>query len=149
MQIKTVLALGAAVAMYFLPHVVNKVYFVPAVLISSIIPEVGALLKWEGRLFGKGKDMNLLEILLKNYLVCIFGAVVLAFSYPVYALPFFLGYSFSLTLNAFSKEGIQPFWPFTTKKTTGPIASGGTLDQTLFFVFLIFAIALSINFFLL
>lgn len=148
MQFKTVLALGVANALYFLPHIANKLVFFPTVIAASVIPEVGNILKKRTDIFRQEKKISFLDMLLKNYIVCIAISLILAFSYPVFALPFFLGYSFTLYLNAFSKEGIQPFWPLTTRKTSGKIITGGTLETTLFYIFMIFAVAMGIRLFI-
>jgi len=67
--------------------------------------------------------------------------------YPVLALPFFLGYSFNLTLDAFSTKGIVPFWPFK-KKLSGKIMPGGRIDNIIFYLFILFDLALLIKFFI-
>ena len=148
MMLKTILALGAGVALYFMPHVNNKLIFLPIVIISSLIPEIGMLIKMKPELFARTQNSNFIDKILKNYIVCILASVILAFSYSMFALPFFLGYSFTLSLNAFSKEGIQPFWPLTSKKTSGSIVTGGGIERTLFYVFLVFDIALLVKLFL-
>ncbi len=139
---KTALALSVGVALYFLPHVNSKEIFIPVVILSGFIPQLGTLKK------NKIKENSFIEKLLKNYIACVLGAIILAFSYPVFALPFFIGYSFNLTLNAFSKDGIQPFWPLTKKKTSGSIVSEGKVDNTIFYVLIIVDIALLIKIFL-
>ena len=45
---------------------------------------------------------------------------------------FFIGYSIHLILDSFTRDGIQPFWPLKTR-SSGFIASGGRIEETLFF----------------
>jgi len=84
--------------------------------------------------------------LIHTYTFCMGISIVLAFFYPVLALPFFLGYSFHLTLDAFSTEGIVPFWPLT-KKTSGKVRTGGSVDAAIFYILLLVDFALLVKLF--
>lgn len=141
---RTNLALGIGVALYFFPHVNNKVTFLLVVLISTLIPEFHLA-------FSRRKDSgnsSFTRKILRTYLTPIAGSLILSFIYPVIALPFFLGYSFTLSLDTFSKEGIQPFWPISKKHTNGHITAGGRTDTVLFYALVLFDIALLINLFI-
>ncbi|MBS3099071.1 metal-dependent hydrolase [Candidatus Pacearchaeota archaeon] len=138
MLARTHFAIGLAIALFFLPHVNNKLVFFPAVLIASILPEIGNIL------FRVRRKKSLKPFVPRNFLggatrtytFCITISVLLAFFYPILALPFFLGYSFNLFLNSFTPDGIMPFWPIGNK-TTGKVTPGGTIDYTIFIVFII------------
>jgi membrane-bound metal-dependent hydrolase YbcI (DUF457 family) len=147
MLTKTHIALGAGVALYFLPHINNKLLFVTVVLISSLLPDIGTIFK-EGnkKLFsfpGKASLSNAAH----SYTICIPISIIFALFYPVLALPFFLGYSFHLALDAFNTDGIQLFWP-AKNKSSGHISPGGRMDKTIFFIFVLFDIALLIKLFI-
>lgn len=144
---RTVLAFGVAVALYFLPYVANKAVFLPVVIIACLIPQIGTLSWKKTGMFAKSDKLSFIDKILKNYTICIIVSIGLAFSYPVLALPFFLGYSFTVSLNAFSKEGVEPFWPIVNTRTSGRIVSGGSLDNTLFYIFIVFDVALLVKFF--
>jgi inner membrane protein len=80
--------------------------------------------------------------ILHSYTLCIAIALALAFFYPILAFPFFLGYSSHLFLDAFTPDGIKPFWPFIKKKSTGKIDTGGKVDLAIFTVMIFVNIAL-------
>jgi len=44
---------------------------------------------------------------------------------------FFIGYSVHLICDSFTKEGIQPFWPFKGR-SKGFITTGGRVEDSLF-----------------
>ena len=143
---KTNLALGIGIALYFLPHVSNKFIFFPIVLIACLIPDIQYLLPGKKVIYAD--RTGIFKKILQTYLTPIIISAIFAFYYPIFALPFFLGYSFTLTLNSFSKEGIHPFWPISKKKTDGKITSGGKIDSALFYIFLLFDVALLIKLFI-
>lgn len=138
---KTAIALSFGIALYFLPHVNHKMIFVPLVILSGFIPQLSSLRKTKS-------ENSAVDKFFKNYLTCIIGSVILAFIYPIAALPFFLGYSFNLTFSAFSREGLMPFWPVSKRKTSGPIISGGKIDHTVFIMLVIIDVALLAKLFL-
>lgn len=139
MLLKTHLAVGLAVAFYFLPHVQNRLAFVVIVLFASVLPDLESEI-----LLDKHKKIKLFGMIGKNsflhtYTACLIATGLFAFFAPIVALPFFLGYSFHLAVDAFSREGIAPFWPFTTKRASGKITPGGHVDYAVFSLSLIFA----------
>jgi len=79
--------------------------------------------------------------IIHSYTFAMVLAIVLACFYPVLAFPFFLGYSFHLFLDAFTVQGITPFWPLS-KKSEGKITTGGRVENAIFFVMLIVDVAL-------
>ena len=154
MQLKTHIAIGFAIAFYFLPHMRDKPVFFPAVLVASVLPNIFALIRTRGKdRLGGGKNSRLFikdetsRGIIHTFTLCIAISVALSFFYPVLALPFFLGYSFHLYSDAFTPEGITPFWPYK-KKSTGHVKSGGAVDNSIFYIMIVFAVALLINFFI-
>ena len=149
MLLRTHLAIGLAAALYFLPHITHKASFVPAVLIASALPELGKMFSSKGiiKILRVLKSPQPLGGITRTYTVCILVSLALAFTYPFLAFPFFLGYSFNLFINAFTPDGITPFWPLK-KKSTGRVSPGSTIDYTIFIIFLFFDVALFIKLFL-
>lgn len=148
MMLKTHIAVGLAVALYFLPHINNKTIFFLVVLIASLLPDAGAFLaarKKGGR--GNIKKIRFFSGAVKSYTLCVFVTLMFAFYYPPLALPFFLGYSFHLFLDAFTPEGIMPFWPIG-KVLNGKFSTGGTVDNVIFAIFSILAFAFFIKLFI-
>ncbi|MEM3091610.1 MAG: metal-dependent hydrolase [Candidatus Pacearchaeota archaeon] len=126
---KTHILLGLFVALYFLPYSNNKAIFFPVVLIASVIPDIDIILLSK-------KEYNLLRFFksqtyknfMHSYTLCIFISVLLAFYYPLFAFPFFLGYSFHLFFDSLTTLGTNPFWPLKVK-SQGPIVPGGKAEE--------------------
>ena len=139
MQKRTNLAVGLGAALYFLPHVNSKVIFFIVVLISSLLPDARQILSLRrGSLrYANSESPPFLDKIMKNYLTAIIVAIFFALFYPIFALPFFVGYSFTLLLNAFSRDGLMLFWPLSRKRINGRVATGGTIDTTIFYIFLL------------
>ncbi len=146
MLLRTHTAVGLVAALYFLPHVVNKVIFVPIVLLASALPDIDTGYSNIGKhkIFRPVQMFSSHRGIFHTYTMCIAISVLLALFYPIFALPFFLGYSFHLILDSFTPKGIRPFWPFRVR-VEGRIKTGGPIDTTIFYVCLIFAAALLIN----
>lgn len=149
MMYRTHLALGLAIGLYFLPHIKNPYLFLPVIILSSFLPDIWIILTT----LGTPKQVKHATILsrsggiFKTYTLCIPITILLAAFYPVIALPFFLGYSFNLILDSFSTKGIVPFWPFK-RKLSGKIMPRGRIDYAIFYLFILFDIALLIKFFI-
>jgi len=146
MLLRTHLAIGIGVALYFLPFVSNEWSFVPIVIFASLLPDAGSGFS----LMGKRKIFKSAQLLtggrglLHTYTFCVGASLLLAFIFPVSALPFFVGYSFHLLADSFTKEGIRPFWPIKGI-SSGIVGTGGTTDKALFITFVIIDIILLIT----
>ncbi len=142
---RTHLVIGLAIALYFLPLVKHKFLFIPIVLAASILPDIDSGFSQIGRkkIFRPVQMVFTHRGPLHSYTVCVFFSLIFAFIYPVFALPFFLGYSFHLFLDSFTINGIKPFWPFRYQ-SSGVARTGGMVDRFLFFGFLIIDIVLSL-----
>ena len=147
MLIRTHLAVGMAAALYFLPHVNDKVIFFVTVIIATLIPEFGAVFSMRKNNSTTPRILKPLLTVMKTYTFTLIVALVLALFYPVFALPFFIGYSFHLFLDTFTVEGIRPYWPFK-KVSSGRINTGSKVDMTIFIIFLIFDVALLVKLFI-
>ncbi len=143
---KTHFIIGLFVALYFLPYVNNKVVFFPIVLISSFIPDLDTIIFPQ-------KDYRILRMLksesyknfMHSYTFCIMLSSVLAFFYPILALPFFLGYSFHLFFDSLTVHGIAPFWPFRIK-TKGFIVPGGMIEKTITVILMFLSVLLVLRY---
>ena len=143
---RTHLAIGLAAALYFLPYVTNKIWFVPIALIATMLPDIDSGFSWLGKkpIFKPVQMMTEHRGIFHTYTLCIIFTALLAFFYPVFALPFFVGYSFHLFTDSFTPQGIRPFWPFK-KVSQGVIRSGGKTESTIFYVFLIIDLILVVT----
>lgn len=135
---RTHLAIGLAAALYFLPFVNHKLLFIPVVLISSLLPDIDSSFSQLGKknIFRPVQMVFTHRGPLHSYTLCIFFSLLFAFFYPIFALPFFLGYSFHLFADSFTINGIKPFWPFRFQ-SSGVVRTGGLIDGWIFIVFIL------------
>ncbi|HEA46398.1 MAG TPA: metal-dependent hydrolase [Candidatus Pacearchaeota archaeon] len=140
---KTHFAIGLAVAIYFSSYVPNPVIFIPVVLIASLLPDVDSGFSFLGRkpVFRPLQWTTNHRGVIHSYTLGILVSFLIALFYPILALPFFIGYSFHLIADSFTVQGIKPFWPlkFVSK---GPVKSGGHVDKTVFYVFVVIDVVL-------
>jgi membrane-bound metal-dependent hydrolase YbcI (DUF457 family) len=135
---KTHLAIGVFAVVFFLPYVNHKLVFIPVVLIASLLPDIDSGFST----FGRKKIFRPLQALTKHrgifhsFTFCILFSVILAFYFPVAAFGFFLGYGLHLLADSWTREGIMPFWPIQ-EVARGRVTDGGTLEEGIFFVFVI------------
>src|SRR3989344_2145555 len=127
---RTHLAVAFANAFYFLPYVNNKLVFFPVILLSTLLPDIDSAFSSVGRhkIFRPLQWIFNHRGAIHSYTVAMALSILLAFFYPVLAFPFFLGYSFHLFLDAFTVQGIAPFWPFK-KRSEGRIVTGGRVEN--------------------
>ena len=143
---RTHLAIGLGIVLYFLdlPQLNNKLIFSIVVLIASLLPALETAfvsVRQRRGIFSFARKLEQPNGILHTYTVCIFVSVILAFFYPIYAFPFFLGYSFHLFVDAFTPRGIQPFWPYK-ERSKGHVHPGGRVDMIIFYVMLVVDLAL-------
>lgn len=142
---KTHLAIALAAALYFSSHVNDPTLFVGVVLISNFFPEIDSgfsHMRKKGALKSLQTTQN--RRILHTYTACIILSLAIALLYPVLALPFFVGYSFHLFADSFTTQGIRPFWPIKTV-SKGMVSTGGKIDNTIFYTFVIIDIILLIT----
>lgn len=138
MLMRTHLAIGIGIALYFLPHIANKLIFFPIVVLTSLLPDVDS----PNSAFGQRLIFKPFQWLfshrgpIHSYTLCVLLSVLLAFFYPTLSLPFFLGYSFHLAIDSFTVNGIMPFWPLKFQ-IRGKIRTGGKIEQGIFFTMVI------------
>ena len=131
---KTHFAIGVAVALYFANHVNNPLIFIPVVLIASFFPDIDSGFSYIGKkvIFKPVQMVVSHRGIIHSYTACIIFSLAIAFFYPVFALPFFLGYSFHLFADSFTPQGIRPFWPLKSI-SKGNITTGGKIEKTVFY----------------
>ncbi len=142
---RTHIAIGLAVALYFIPYVAHKLLFIPLVILSTLLPDLDSQFSRIGRK-AIAKPMQLLSDhrgFLHSYTFCIAISLFFAFFYPIVALPFFLGYSFHLFADSFTVKGIKPFWPLKFA-SSGNVNTGGKVEIAIFWVFVLIDVVLSV-----
>ena len=131
---RTHIIIGFFVAILFLPYVNNKLVFFPIVIISSIIPDIDSLIapKKDYKILKQFKSKSYKDFM-HSYTLCIILSALIAFFYPLLALPFFIGYSFHLFFDSLSVTGTTPFWPLKIK-SKGFIVPGGKTEKIIIFI---------------
>jgi len=150
MLLKTHMAFAVFLIFLFFEHVVHPWIFVIMVLIATILPDLDSNLSS----FGRHLIFRPLQLLTKHrgivhsFSFAILVSIILAVFLPILSLGFFLGYSVHLICDSFTREGIQPFWPLKTR-SSGFIASGGRIEESLFFTLVLLDIVLFFGVFVL
>lgn len=135
---RTHLAIGIGVALYFLPHIKNPFAFFPLMLVSTLLPDLDRNFGFSKLMFWKKDDSETPNHrgFFHSYTFCVLASILFALFLPILALPFFLGYSMHLFADSFTIKGIKPFWPLKTF-SKGKIITGGKIEITLFWVFVL------------
>ncbi|MEK6844496.1 MAG: metal-dependent hydrolase [Nanoarchaeota archaeon] len=146
---KTHLAIGLALGLYFLPFVNHKLLFIPITLLASLFPDIDCATST----LGKRKIFRPIQMIfqhrgaLHSYTFCVLFSLLFAFFYPVFALPFFLGYSFHLLADSFTVNGLRPLWPLKVV-SRGFTKTGGAADRSMFWIFSIVSAFLFVRLFI-
>lgn len=137
MMIRTHLAVAAFAILLFLPHVTHQAAFVIVLLGATLLPDARSVINFGGKQRVKPMKMfSKYKGFFHSFTFCVVVSVVLAFYLPIIAFPFFLGYGLHLLLEAWTVEGIKPFWPMKGV-SKGKVKPGGIIEQTIFMVFCI------------
>ncbi len=116
MLFKTHLAFGVLFILLFLPRVDYKFTFIVIALIATLLPDIDQGYSKVGhhKLFRPLQFFVKHRGVMHSLTICFLISLVLAyFPFTVqWALPFFLGYGLHLFADSFTREGIQPFWPY-------------------------------------
>jgi len=134
MLLKTHLAFSFLAIILFFQHVNNKIIFVSMVIVATIFPDLDSGFSSWGRhwifkplqFFVKHRGM------IHSFTTAVVLSLILAYFLPTASLGFFIGYSVHLIIDSFTKEGVQPFWPFKSR-SKGFIRTGGKVEESLFF----------------
>jgi len=138
MMLKTHLALSLLVAIMFFNHVSNRLVFFAVIIFATIIPDIDTGFSTAG----KNIFLRPLQFFVKHrgvfhsFTFCIIASFVIAYFWPILALPFFLGYGFHLLLDSFTKEGIMAFWPWR-KTSSWHVATGSRVETSLFIILMV------------
>jgi membrane-bound metal-dependent hydrolase YbcI (DUF457 family) len=137
MQNRTHLAIGSFFMLLFFSNVVHKLTYVVTYLLASILPNLDVVLSGKKnsallplRLFFKPRGF------FHSFTFCFAVTFVLVWFWPILAFPFFLGYSLHVLLDAWTPEGVLPFWPLRTR-SSGKVEVGGRFESVLFVSFLV------------
>ena len=118
----------------FLESVSNKLIFIGAILVATILPDLDSEFSSWGRhlIFRPLQFFARHRGIIHSFTIAAVFSIIIAIWLPVASFGFFLGYSVHLLVDSFTVEGVQPFWPLKMK-THGFIYSGGRVEEVLFF----------------
>ena len=143
MLLKTHMAFAVFLIILFFKQVASPWIFVGMVLVATILPDLDSGFSSYGRhlIFKPLQLLTKHRGVIHSFTFAIVASVVLAIFWPIASLGFFVGYSVHLIVDSFTRDGIQPFWPFKIR-SSGFITTGGRVEETLFFTLVILDIVL-------
>jgi len=149
MLMRTHLAFSAFLAIYFLPFVNYKIYFLIMVLIGTTLPDIDLMHSYIGnrwyfrpiQWFVKHRGI------IHSVTFALVITIALAMYLPVLAFGFFLGYVGHLIGDAITIEGIRPFWPLKSE-SLGRMRVGGIGEKALFYVLVLIDVMMVVRLFL-
>ena len=149
MMMKTHMAIAVFAVLFLVEHTVYKYSFIVVTLLATFIPDIDSGFSTMGKwnIFRPIQFFTKHRGVIHSFTLCVILSSLLAWFWPVYALPFFLGYSFHLFADSFTVRGIRPFWPFKFH-TEGSIRSGKLIDKVVFYTFVIIDVFLLVLMFI-
>lgn len=144
MLIKTHIAITVFGILLLLLSVEHKIIFIIVALFATFLPDIDSRYS----VMGKKKLNRILQFFTKHrgithsFVFLIAVTLILLYLLPVVALGFFLGYGLHLFADAFTKNGITPFHPFSKKKSEGFISTGRKFEKFTFIIFIILDVIL-------
>lgn len=121
-------------------NIQNKIVFVAILLIASALPDIDS---YKSKL---GKKIKPISFLINIFLghrgifhspfFLILTSMLIAIINQEIASAFFIGYLSHLILDSLTPEGVMFFYPFSKKRTKGPIRTG-SLFENIFFILLL------------
>ena len=133
MLLRTHLAFAVLLIILFLKQVNNEIVFIIMVLVATVLPDLDSDFSTWGRhmIFRPLQFFVKHRGIIHSFTFGVLISIILSIFWPVASLGFFMGYSVHLICDSFTKDGIQPFWPFKAK-SSGFIKSGGRVEDSLF-----------------
>ena len=143
MLLRSHLLFGIVLALLFLPLVMHVFWFVPLVLVASLLPDLDSMHSFLGRSIWLRPFQWLTKHrgFLHSLTFCLVISFVLVLFFPIASFPFFLGYTGHLLLDAFTIEGIRPWWPGSAE-WKGSIVTGSSMESGFFYAFILVALGL-------
>ncbi len=131
---RTHLAIGTFFMLFFLSRVVHVWTYVIVFLIATLLPNADRFISFRSVKVGGIRSRK--RGFFHSFTFCFIVAFLLAWFFPVTAFPFFLGYGVHLIVDSWTVEGIFPFWPLKYS-SKGSVRTGGTVENILFYSFVI------------
>ena len=149
MLLKTHLVIALMAILLLFESVTYKFVFVVITLVATVLPDIDSGFSTLGKhaLFKPVQFLTKHRGVIHSLTFCFLVSLVLALYFPIFSLPFFLGYGIHLFADAFSVEGIRPFWPLSFE-AKGSLRVGGAIEEVLFVGFCIVDVVLFIGLFI-
>jgi len=118
----------------FVSHVSNKFVFIIMVLVATVIPDLDSGFSSYGRhlIFRPLQFFVKHRGIIHSFTTAVVLSALIAVWFPIASFGFFIGYCVHLIVDSFTIQGVQPFWPLHWK-SSGPLHSGGRIEEVLFF----------------
>jgi len=138
MLLRTHLAFAVLMIILFIQQVSNKFVFAGLLLIATVLPDLDSGFSTWGRhlIFRPLQFFTKHRGILHSFTFAVVVSIAISFIWPIASLGFFIGYSVHLICDSFTKDGIQPFWPWRAR-SSGPIKSGGRVEDGLFIILIL------------
>ena len=143
MLAKTHLAITIFFIFLLLPFVQNQFIFIFFSILATFLPDVDS--KFSA--VGKNKGLRIVQIFLKHrgilhsFIFLFLITLFLILFFPVFSLPFFLGYGLHLIADSFTVSGVKLFYPFK-KNYSGFVKTGTRRETFILIVFLVLDLGL-------
>ena len=138
MLTKTHLAISILAILIFINAVENKIIFVIAVLVATLMPDIDSKFSGVGRrlIFRPLQFFVRHRGIFHSFTLLFLITLVLVFFVPILAFGFFLGYSLHIFADSFTMNGIRIFYP-VGKSVSGKIRTGGKIETGIFVLFVL------------
>ncbi len=138
MLFKTHLAVALFFILIFFQHIINPIVFLPVFFIAAIIPDIDTPFSRIGhyKLFRIFNFFTKHRGIIHSFIFLAIISIPIFLFFREILLPFVLGYSLHLLLDALTIEGIRPFYPLKSK-VKGKIKTNGIIEDFLFLFFVI------------
>ncbi len=149
MLLKTHLMIAIFAIILFVNSVNDKLVFVSLVLLTTFLPDIDSGFSSLGRK-AISKPIQMMTRhrgILHSFSFVVLVSIILAIYWPIASLGFFMGYALHILGDSFTKDGVQAFWPLKVK-SSGFIATGGRIEESIFFFMILIDIILFLIVFL-
>ena len=135
---RTHLAITVFAILIFIPHINYPLIFSVVALFASLLVDVDNYCS----LIGNRNIARPLQFFTKHRgiihsltFAIVLSLLISVFS-PKLALPFFVGYGIHVFVDSFTKDGVQPFWPYKGE-SRGVLRTGSQSEAVLFLLFVL------------
>ena len=138
MLIKTHLAFTLFLVLLFISFVSYPLLFLVVALLATYLPDIDSKYSKIGHYF----FLRPIQWFAKHrgfvhsFTFLILITLIFVLFFPLFALPFFLGYCSHLVADSFTIKGIKPFYPFK-RICCGNIKTGGISETNIFIFFIL------------